>query len=208
MSGFDDKQDKARAKERASFLQRLLFVPLAGVPCGIAYYFASRGTPPFTWFHWHPFMMLLGFVTLAGNAITSKKLGGAYNTKVHGVLMWMSWACVMFGSYVIYTTKEMYHKEHLTTPHGQFGFLIICAYAPLPLFTGAALWPDLGLLRSNQTVRFAHRWGGRVLLALAWVTCLFGIAGMLKLDKPNHGNEIVALGMFAPFVVFAPLLLM
>ena len=40
-----------------------------------------------TWFSWHPFMMMVGFVVFAGNAVLLKKIGGYENTKMHGMLM-------------------------------------------------------------------------------------------------------------------------
>jgi hypothetical protein len=109
-----------------------LFTPLLGMPLGFGYYFASTSKPAFQWFHWHPLMMMLAFVTFAGNGITIKKVGGLVNTRIHGNLMGAAWACAMFGGYVAWSTKDMYGKPHLTTPHGQCGAVVLGMLALLP----------------------------------------------------------------------------
>lgn len=72
-----------------------------------------------SWFSWHPLFMILSFVTLAGNAVLIKKVGGYENTKMHGNLMFIAVILAGFAWYVIYTNKNMQHKEHLTTYHGK-----------------------------------------------------------------------------------------
>jgi hypothetical protein len=68
--------------------------------------------------------------------------------------------------------------------------------------TAQALNPDTGKLRTNQTVRFMHKWGSRVVVAMGWMTSAFGMAHMLEKHDP-----MVAYGMIGPFFLLAPLLL-
>jgi hypothetical protein len=42
----------------------------------------------FRFFSWHPFFMVISFISLAGNAALIKKIGGYENTKIHGYMMW------------------------------------------------------------------------------------------------------------------------
>lgn len=86
--------------------------------------------------------MLIGFVTLAGNAALIKKIGGYDNTKIHGYLM--SAACIMggFAWYVIYSNKEKFGKKHLTTLHGKLGCTVMCGYVLIGIGGAAGLHPD------------------------------------------------------------------
>jgi len=120
--------------------------------------------------------------------------------------MWGSWACSMFGAYVIYTNKEMYNKPHLTTPHGQFGAGVLLSMLFAPLAATIALSPDYGIAKTSKLVRFAHKWAGRLIVFAGWITSMFGIAAMLRLDQPNHGNELVAAAMMGPMFLLMPFL--
>ena len=126
------------------------------------------------WFHWHPLCMLLGFVALAGNASLIKKIGGYENTKTHGIMMSAAIAVSSFAWYVIYSNKEMMGKAHLMTLHGKLGFLVMISYFGIGIVGALALHPDFGMLKTNKTIRFAHKWAGRVLTALAWACCVLG----------------------------------
>ena len=65
---------------------------------------------------------------------------------------------------------------------------------------GIFLHPDFGLAKTNQTVRFAHKWLGRSVVASAWITCMFGLFGLTK-------NPAI-LGLFlVPLLILAPLTL-
>jgi len=163
--------------------------------------------------------MLLSFVTCAGNAITTKKIGGLANTQIHALLMWCSWACALFGSYVIYTSKEMFGKAHLTSQHGQAGAIVMTMMMFSPLVGGLTVNPSTGWFRTNKVVRAAHKWGNRSILALGWITSIYGILHMLQLDKPADPNkiavfaglaknELIGGAMIAPFVLLAPVLLL
>mmetsp|Transcript_32203 Transcript_32203/g.85911 ORF Transcript_32203/g.85911 Transcript_32203/m.85911 type:complete len:146 (+) Transcript_32203:341-778(+) len=118
--------------------------------------------------------MLVAYVAMAGNATLIKKIGGPVNTRIHGYLMSSAAAIALFGWYVIYTNKDMYGKPHNTTVHAWCGIICLVGYASIGPFAYFALSPDWGFLRTNQTVRAGHKYGGRVLTALAWVTCLLG----------------------------------
>lgn len=127
-----------------------------------------------SWFSWHPIAMTVAFVAFAANAALIKKIGGYENTKMHGYLMSAACALGGFGWYVIYSNKEMFGKPHLYTLHGKLGAAVMVGYLSLGVFGALALHPDFGILKTNKTIRFAHKWGGRVLTALAWLACVAG----------------------------------
>lgn len=126
------------------------------------------------WFGWHPFAMILGFVGLASNATIIKKIGGAQNTRIHGYLMSAATALGLFGGYVIYTNKEMFHKAHYTTNHGKFGLVVMIVYVSLGLAGAIFLHPDFGILKTNQLIRKVHRFAGLIFTAGAWLCCCSG----------------------------------
>jgi hypothetical protein len=65
---------------------------------------------------------------------------------------------------------------------------------------GIFLHPDFGFAKTNQTVRFAHKWLGRSVVASAWITCMFGLVSLTK-------NPAI-LGLFlVPLLILAPLTL-
>jgi hypothetical protein len=65
---------------------------------------------------------------------------------------------------------------------------------------GVFLHPDFGIDKTNQTVRFAHKWFGRSVMASAWITCVFGLMQLTS----NPGT----LAVFAvPLVILAPMTL-
>lgn len=139
-------------------------------------YMTTVGKNPgtWTWFSWHPLCMLVAFVALAGNASLIKKIGGYENTKTHGIMMSAAIAVASFAWYVIYTNKEMMGKAHLMTIHGKLGFAVMMSYFGLGVVGAAALHPDFGIMKTNKTIRFAHKWGGRAVTAMAWTCCVLG----------------------------------
>jgi hypothetical protein len=130
------------------------------------------------WFSWHPLAMILSFVTLAINGAMIKKIGGYDNTVNHGKIMNLALAAAFFGWYVIYSNKEMNNKQHLTTLHAKLGVVCMLGYIAVGLVGLAGLHPDWGFLKTNKTLRFAHKWTGRGLTALAWYVCVLGFAKM------------------------------
>lgn len=141
-----------------------------------------------SWFSWHPLFMLIAYVILAGNATLIKKVGGFVNTRMHGIMMFGATLAAGFAYYVIYSNKEMNARKngraavHLTTTHGKLGVACFIGYIGLTLFGVVALHPDFGLLKTNTTLRAMHKWGGRLVTAAAWSTC---VLGYLETDTQN-----------------------
>lgn len=128
----------------------------------------------FVWFSWHPLAMVVSFIGLALNGALLKKIGGYDNTVNHGKLMNLGVVVGLFGWYVIYSNKELYGKPHLTTPHAKLGVVVMLGYLGLGAVGLLALHPDFGFLKTNKTVRFAHKWAGRAMTLLAWLVCVLG----------------------------------
>ena len=79
---------------------------------------------------------------------------------------------VLEGFYVIYSNKDMYGKEHFTTTHGQLGLVVTLIYLGLALFSFPSLNVDWGIFKGDKTVRFLHKWTGRLATAAAWICCV------------------------------------
>jgi hypothetical protein len=125
------------------------------------------------WYSWHPFFMVLAFVPLSINAILLKKIGGYENTKAHGTLMLLSTLAAGFAFYVIYSNKNMNKKPHFKSPHGQSGLVILVLYGSLALVGMVGLNPDFGVFRTNKTVRFVHKWLGKMVSVLTWIVMIW-----------------------------------
>jgi hypothetical protein len=152
------------------------------------------------WFTWHPIVMITSFILLTGFAILIKKAGGYANTKTHVYLMVAAVVGACFGWYVIYSNKEMYNKPHLATLHGQLGVAVCLAYIGMVVFAGPALNPDWGYFRTDKTIRFCHKWSGRVFAALAWICCVYGFNTMETRFEYQIAFALPLLG-FAVFIL-------
>lgn len=152
------------------------------------------------WFHWHPLLMMLAFIALAGNAALVKKVPGKENTKLHANLMFGSLLLGAMGYYVIYTNKEALGKQHLTTTHGWLGAGVFAGYIVMALLGSLLLDPDGGKMRSVGWVRTAHKLSGRALTAVAWIACVYGFATVQR-DQLLQRAFAAVLLVLATFVL-------
>jgi hypothetical protein len=144
------------------------------------------------WFSWHPLCMLLAYVSLAANASLIKKIGGYENTKMHGYMMSGAIAIASFGFYVIYSNKEMAGRQHFMTLHGQMGVAVMVNYFGIGAFGALALHPDFGIMKTNKTLRTAHKLAGRAATAAAWTCCVLGkIATFCVSSSTYHISHII-----------------
>ena len=133
-------------------------------------------------FSWHPFLMVLGFITLAGNAAIIKQTKGKENMVMHGNFMSGAIIFAFLGWYAIYDTKVFNKRLMPLTEkslHGQLGIFVMVMYLVVGMGGSLAFHPDFGLasIKSspyNSTFRLIHKWSGRFLTALAWYTCVLG----------------------------------
>lgn len=173
----------------------LLRLPLVAYGAVFGLYIAfMKGS--FTWFSWHPLTMIVAFVTFSTNAALIKKIGGRENTLIHGYVMLGSLAISSFGWYVIHSNKNMYDKPHWASLHGKLGAAFMIVYTIFGIGGGIALNPDWGLLRRNNTVRFIHKWLGRVLMYMSWALC---VQGLLKVAPDN---VILQVAFVVPLLAF------
>jgi len=165
------KTDATELKKYHEFLFDITKGPFIAYGIVAALYlYSSKGS----WFSWHPFSMVVAFIAMAGNAATIKRIGGYENTKNHGYLMAGACALAAFGWYVIHTNKNIAGKMHLATLHGKIGAAVLVSYFLVGIVGAVALHPDFGFMKSNQMIRFAHKWSGRLLTAGAWTSCVLG----------------------------------
>lgn len=192
-----DEEKKRLATERNMYLQKVLTAPLVCLPIAFSAYFIYGGkdaTP--RWWHLHPLAMMVAFISLGGISVRMKKVGGRDNTIWHGYLMFFASVVSGFGSYVMWTNKEMYKKEHMTTTHSYVGGLAMMMTFFAPIGTWIALNPVNGVARTNQNVRWVHKYSSKLALAVAYAAICTGI---LSVEK----NELKAYGMVASVLALA-----
>jgi hypothetical protein len=159
-------------------------------------------TNEWRFFSWHPLLMNIGFVGLAGIGAITKKLGGYANTHIHLTLGWLGITSALAGIYVIYTNKENNGFEHLKTPHAKMGAMLTISTIGLGMAGGIFLHPDFGMDRTNPTIRVAHKVASRVALIGTWFTA---IIGLMQLSP----NDTGLLAMYAvPLILLVPYVLM
>lgn len=76
--------------------------------------------------------------------------------------------------------KENHHKPHLVSLHAKIGAGVVLGFIGLYLFGAVGLNPDWGIVRTNKTIRFCHKYSGKILIAAAWLCCILGINHMTK----------------------------
>ena len=96
----------------------------------------------------------------------------------------------LFGWYVIYSNKEVHGKPHLTSWHSWIGVAALLSWVGLALVGLAALHPDFGSMKRNKSVRFLHKWLGRLATASGWGACLLGF---IKMDSDASHQALFAL---------------
>lgn len=124
------------------------------------------------WFNWHPLAMMLCFITFAINAILIKKIGGHDNTETHGKILSAGILLCIFGWYVAETDEQFKLTEK--TLHHKLGGITWLSYVLMGVGGFITLHPDYGIMRTNQTVRKFHHYGGKFLIALSWFVCVLG----------------------------------
>lgn len=168
--------------------------PLAlyGIAAGL---YAGMPGGNWSWFSYHPFSMMVSMFSLSASAAIVKKRGGYENTKLHGTLMLVATLLAGFGWYVIYSNKEILGKAHLTSWHAWIGLACLVAYIKLFLVGLAGLHPDFGIKKTNKSLRFAHKWGGRAATGLAWISAIVGFNNM-------HSNQpLLQFAFAAPLTI-------
>jgi hypothetical protein len=103
---------------------------------------------------------------------------------------------------VIYQNKEKWVKEHYTSNHGKMGLAVVLGCVGLGMVGGIVLHPDFGIDKTNGLIRKVHKTSARVILALSWVTALYGVYQMTN-------GEVIPLAIVGlPMLVLAPFTLM
>lgn len=153
------------------------------------------------WFSYHPLLMIIGATTLTPIATIIKRIGGAENTRIHGKLLFLAFAFLSGGYYVIYSNKEMMNKAHLTSFHAKVGFAGYLGYAFSCLGGLFGLHPDYGhpKVKTNKTVRFLHKWFSRGWILLALYACYTGFE---KIESNNMYHYLfgASLACLIPFI--------
>lgn len=90
---------------------------------------------------------------------------------------------------------------HLLTLHGKMGAAVVVCYFMIGIFGFVALHPDYGVMKNNQNIRLMHKWGGRVLTAVAWVTSVLGLLKLPILDFNGQVAVVVPLIVLGIFVL-------
>jgi hypothetical protein len=105
------------------------------------------------------------------------------------------------GYYVIYQNKELSGKAHLTSYHALGGLACLVISTMIGMVGSAFLHPDWGILKTNKTVRWAHKTGARVVIALGWCVAVMGLKQLT--------GDYITLGVYAaPLILALPAVLL
>lgn len=96
-------------------------------------------------FSWHPLLMVLGVIGMMGAAVSTKKLGGYKNTKLHAIMTSSGLLMAYGGLIAIYRNKDIAGKNHFTSVHSIFGLVTLAGFT-LSMCAGLLyLHPDFGI---------------------------------------------------------------
>mmetsp|Transcript_5366 Transcript_5366/g.11072 ORF Transcript_5366/g.11072 Transcript_5366/m.11072 type:complete len:196 (-) Transcript_5366:4003-4590(-) len=190
----------AAAKDAKERLYARLKWPsvLFGLTVGL---YAALLNGSWIWFSWHPFLMSIVCLTMATLGTLLKKIGGLENTRWHAKILTAGAAMLWFAFYVIYTNKEMMGKPHFMTLHAKIGLVVLAGFTFAIPGLNATIHPDFGKAKTNQTVRFMHRWSGRFLIGMSWLACF---TGFITMESNIWLQAMVALPLMfcVPLVLF------
>ena len=182
-------ESKLSATERHQLLFKRFSMPSMVFGVAAAVYVLQLSGGPQRWFSWHPVLMTLACIPVIINATLLKKIGGLVNTRWHGYLFVLTTLLTVGGWYVIYSNKEMNGYPHLTSWHSWTGLFVLASFCGSSVFGLVALFPDWGVLKTNKSVRWMHKWGARVTIAVSWVTL---VSGFIKLQPELTHQAIFA----------------
>ncbi|CAJ1950684.1 unnamed protein product [Cylindrotheca closterium] len=166
----------------------------------IGRYIATQPKGDWSFFSWHPFLMICGFMGAMGIAAATKKKGGYTNTKYHGYLSSAGFVLACAGMYIIYRNKDLHERPHFTSTHAWMGIAtMVCAFLPA-VFGVVFLHPDFGMDKTNKTYRFAHKWCSRTAIVGAYVTGYWGLAKMTQ-DPLVLATYALPLMVLTPFTL-------
>lgn len=104
-------------------------------------------------YSWHPLLMVLGVIGMMGVSLSTKKLGGYKNTKLHGIMSSTGLFMAFGGFYAIYKNKELHGKSHFTSLHSVFGLVTLAGFIISMLAGIIFLHPDVGIATKDTKKR-------------------------------------------------------
>ncbi len=104
-------------------------------------------------YSWHPLLMVLGVIGMMGIAISTKKLEGYRNTKLHAIITSLGLLMAYGGLYAIYKNKELHGKPHFTSLHSILGLVTLAGFTMSALAGLIFLHPDVGVARKDAKKR-------------------------------------------------------
>lgn len=104
-------------------------------------------------FSWHPLLMVLGVIGMMGASLSTKKLGGYKNTKLHAIMSSTGLLLALGGLIVIYVNKNQSGKSHFTSVHSMFGLVTLAGFALSMLAGFIYLHPDFGIDQRDSKKR-------------------------------------------------------
>ena len=104
-------------------------------------------------FSWHPFLMVLGVIGMIGVSLSTKKLGGYKNTKMHGILAITGLLMAFGGLYAIYRNKNLHGKPHFKSVHAVLGIITLSGMTFSMLAGLIFLHPDFGTAKQDEKKR-------------------------------------------------------
>jgi hypothetical protein len=168
--------------------------------------YQSNGEMKF--WHGHPLFMTLAYISLCGNAITLKKLGGVENTAYHGYLMMAVSVMSLAGSTIIYVNKENLKKEHLQTTHSLIGGTVMTSIL-YPIVSWVLYNPYNGWKSKpmGNIWRTLHRYTAYFIITGSFLAMATGIAQVTAKDPIAQYGFLGTLAIIYGGFIFSSFLL-
>jgi hypothetical protein len=195
--GASDAAKQEAASAKAAQYAALKW-PIWAFGVASAAYLTVGGGRSWSFFSWHPLLMMLS-LPLAFNAALLKKTGGLVATRWHGYMLTASTMLMLAGGYVAYTHKDAIGKAHYTSTHSWLGAAALGGYCMSVLAATITISPDYGLLKSNQQIRLAHKLGGKLNIAVACAATFTGVQKFV----PDPTAQAAFGGLLALFAIAA-----
>ncbi|KAK9106509.1 hypothetical protein Syun_022520 [Stephania yunnanensis] len=143
-------------------------------------------------FNAHPFLMVFGFIFMAGEAIMAYRMIPAEQNVqkfVHMALHLVAITLGIVGIYAVFKFHRMSEIDNMFSLHSWLGMITFCLYGLQWLFGFLIFWFPRASDVSRHRIRPWHMFFGRVLLYLAIVTAETGLMEKATLTQLEVGSE-------------------
>ncbi|RVW34582.1 putative ascorbate-specific transmembrane electron transporter 1 [Vitis vinifera] len=143
-------------------------------------------------FNLHPFLMIVGFIMIAGEAIMSyKTVPGTKRTQklVHLILHFIALGAGIFGVYIAFRYHDKESIPDMYTLHSWLGLSTICLFGLQWVFAFFSFWFPGAEMPTRGRLMPWHWFAGMVIFLMAILTAETGLVQRFKDLELKPGQE-------------------